>query len=206
MSIENNSCSLKLKFGHYVVFKFSNFIYEVFTTLNLHSITNSFSQHWLKVADTSNSVWKCLANIMQKSLSIAVAAGWLTLCWKWVKTQQRTKVGFVFWHNQLHKHHTVPFCFLLRTHRKRVSCLLLREKKREPFSVTLFSRRQTEITQFLAFSLSNSPSSLNRKKQKCFKEGVGDSMSVWLALSSIFAAISQWPLLFSHFCSYYGKL
>lgn len=172
MSIENSSCSLKLKFGHYVVFEFSNFIYEVFTT-NLHSIMSSFSQHWLKAADTSNSVWKCLANIMQKSLSIAVAAGWLTLCWKWVKTQQRTKVGFVFWHNRLHKHHTVPFCFLLRTHRKWVSCLLLREKKRELLSVTLFSRRQTEITQaafffLLAFSLSNSPSSLNRKKAEVF--------------------------------------
>lgn len=114
---------------------------------------------------------------------------------KGVTTRQtcvrRHKLGYSV-DTHLHKHRWGPSLLPARRfHSRTVGRLRSREKKRELVAVTLFSRRQTEITSHVCFSLSHtlrrSQAAKKKKKAEVFlKKVVGDSGSVWLVLSRIY--------------------
>lgn len=114
---------------------------------------------------------------------------------KGVTTRQtcvrRHKLGYSV-DTHLHKRRWGPSLLPARRfHSRTVGRLRSREKKRELVAVTLFSRRQTEITSHVCFSLSHtlrrSQAAKKKKKAEVFlKKVVGDSGSVWLVLSRIY--------------------
>lgn len=114
---------------------------------------------------------------------------------KGVTTRQtcvrRHKLGYSV-DTHLHKRRWGPSLLPARRfHSRTVGRLRSCEKKRELVAVTLFSRRQTEITSHVCFSLSHtlrrSQAAKKKKKAEVFlKKVVGDSGSVWLVLSRIY--------------------